>query len=172
MKGASGVADVEALRAAGVAVGLGTDGGAGNNNLDMFEEMDTCAKLHKLIKGSPTAMPAREVVWLATQGGADVLGLGDQVGSLEVGKLADVVLVDTRAPELTPLYDVYSQLVYAIKGAHVRTVFVDGKLVVEDRVMKTLDVEEVVSKAKAIKAKILASLEAHRAEKKKAVAPR
>lgn len=165
MKGASGVADVAGLLAAGVDVGLGTDGGAGNNNLDMFEEMDTCAKLHKLMAREPTAMPAKQVVWLATQGGARALGLGDRVGSLEVGKLADVVLVDVRAPELTPLYDVYSQLVYAIKGAHVRTVYVGGRLVVEDRDMKTLDVDEVVRKARAIQAKILASLEAHRAEK-------
>lgn len=159
MKGASGVADVPALLAAGVTVGLGTDGGAGNNNLDLFEEVDTCAKLHKLIRRDPEAMPAETAFWLATQGGAAALGLGDQVGSLEVGKQADVVLVDVEAPELAPLYDVYSQLAYAIKGGHVRTVLVGGRVIVREREVLTVDVAEVVRHARRLQTKILASLE-------------
>jgi 5-methylthioadenosine/S-adenosylhomocysteine deaminase len=159
MKGASGVADVPALLEAGVTVGLGTDGGAGNNNLDLFEEIDTCAKVHKLRHLDPTAMPAETAFWLATQGGASALGLGDQLGSLEAGKLADVVLIDVTAPELVPLYNVYSQLAYAIKGGHVRTVLVGGRVVVREREMLTVNVPEVIREAKRLQAKILASLE-------------
>jgi 5-methylthioadenosine/S-adenosylhomocysteine deaminase len=158
MKGASGLADVGAYLEAGVAVGLGTDGGAGNNNLDMFEELDTCAKVHKLRQQDPTAMPAKTVFAMATRGGAAALGLADQVGSLEPGKRADVVLVDLSAPELHPLYDVYSQLVYAIKGGHVRHVWVDGRQVVKDREMLTLDTQAVLAEVARLRAKILASL--------------
>jgi len=167
MKGASGLADVKALRAAGIAVGLGTDGPAGNNNLDLFEELDTCAKVHKLAAKSPTAMPAKEVFAMATREGAQALGLADQVGSLEPGKLADVVLIDTRVPELTPLYDVYSQLVYAIKGGHVRHVFVHGEQVVADRELTRVDVTRILDEARRLQAKVLANLEAFRREKKK-----
>ncbi|MGE0710481.1 MAG: amidohydrolase family protein [Planctomycetota bacterium] len=167
MKGASGLADVDALRAAGVAVGLGTDGPAGNNNLDLFEELDTCAKVHKLLAKSPTAMPAREVFELATLGGARALGLADRIGSLEPGKLADVVLIDARVPELTPLYDVYSQLVYAVKGANVRTVLVHGKPVVVDREVRTVDVSRILREARRLQRKVLENLAAFRREKRK-----
>jgi 5-methylthioadenosine/S-adenosylhomocysteine deaminase len=158
MKTASGVSPVPDLLAAGVEVGLGTDGPASNNNLDMFEEMDSAAKLHKLVRGDATAMPAKTVFRMATLGGAKALGIGDRVGSLEPGKLADVVLVDARAPELTPLYDVYSHLVYAAKGNNVATVVVNGKVVVRDRRMETVDAREVMTKANEIKARILESL--------------
>jgi 5-methylthioadenosine/S-adenosylhomocysteine deaminase len=159
MKTASGVSPVPDLLAAGVAVGLGTDGPASNNNLDMFEEMDTAAKLHKLVRKDATTMPAKTVFHMATLGGATALGLGDRIGSLEVGKLADVVLIDTRVPELTPLYDVYSHLVYAAKGANVTTVVVNGKIVVRNRHMETVDEAEVLAKARELKEKILKSLE-------------
>ena len=165
MKGASGLADVRALRAAGVAVGLGTDGPAGNNNLDLFEELDTCAKVHKLAAKSPTAMPAEEVFAMATREGARALGLADQVGSLEPGKRADVVLIDTRVPELTPLYDVYSQLVYAIKGGHVRHVFVHGEAVVRDRELVKVDVGRILVEARRLQGEVLANLEQFRREK-------
>jgi 5-methylthioadenosine/S-adenosylhomocysteine deaminase len=108
--------------------------------------MDTAAKVHKLMRGDPTVLPAREVFRMATMGGARALGLSDRIGSLEPGKLADIALVDVRAPELTPLFDVYSQLVYAIKGAHVRTVLVGGRVIVRDRVMTTVDTAEVVAR--------------------------
>ena len=158
MKGASGLARVPDLLARGVVVGLGTDGPASNNNLDMFEEMDTAAKVHKLYRSDPTVMPAREVFRMATRGGAKALGLDSLVGSLEVGKRADVVLIDLNQPELTPMYDVYSHLVYAIKGAHVRTVVVDGRIVVRDRKMTTLDERAVMKKAREIQKRILESL--------------
>jgi 5-methylthioadenosine/S-adenosylhomocysteine deaminase len=158
MKGASGLARVPDLLARGVVVGLGTDGPASNNNLDMFEEMDTAAKIHKLYRSDPTVMPAREVFRIATRGGARALGLDSLVGSLERGKRADVVLVDLNQPELTPMYDVYSHLVYAIKGAHVRTVVVDGRIVVRDRKMTTVDEQKVTEKAREIQKRILESL--------------
>jgi len=158
MKGASGLARVPDLLARGVTVGLGTDGPASNNNLDMFEEMDTAAKVHKLYRSDPTVMPAREVFRMATRGGAKALGLDSLVGSLEVGKRADVVLIDLNQPELTPMYDVYSHLVYAIKGANVRTVVIDGRVVVRDRKMTTLDEQKVMEKAREIQKRILESL--------------
>jgi len=158
MKGASGLAPVPDMLKAGVALGLGTDGPASNNNLDMFEEMDTAAKVHKLVRNDPTVMPAREVFKMATVGGARALGLADHIGSIEMGKKADVVLVDVSRPELLPMYDVYSHLVYTIKGSAVRTVIVDGRVVVRDRKMTTLDEAEVASKALELKARILKAL--------------
>jgi 5-methylthioadenosine/S-adenosylhomocysteine deaminase len=158
MKGASGLARAPDLLAAGVPVGLGTDGPASNNNLDMFEEMDTAAKVHKLYRGDPTVMPAPTVFRMATIGAAEALGLAQDIGSLEPGKLADVVLIDVDRPELTPLYDVYSHLVYAVKAPHVSSVLVGGKFVVRDRRVLTLDVEEVMSKAREIQQRIAESL--------------
>jgi 5-methylthioadenosine/S-adenosylhomocysteine deaminase len=158
MKGASGLARVPEMLSAGLSVGLGTDGPASNNNLDLFEEMDTAAKVHKLVRNDPTVMPAREVFRMATIGGALALGLGDRIGSIEPGKEADLVLIDTRIPELTPLYDVYSHLVYAVKGAHVRTVLIGGRVVVKDRVMTTVDVGEVMARSREIQKRILKSL--------------
>ena len=159
MKTASGLSPVPEILAAGIAVGLGTDGAASNNNLDMFEEMDSAAKLHKLMRKDSTAMPARTVFAMATIGGAKALGLGDRIGSLEAGKLADIVLIDIRKPSLTPLYDVYSHLVYAIKGSHVDTVLVNGRVVVQGGRVRTVNTEEILEKANAIQAKILESLE-------------
>jgi 5-methylthioadenosine/S-adenosylhomocysteine deaminase len=158
MKGASGLARVPTLLERGVVVGLGTDGPASNNNLDMFEEMDTAAKVHKLVLSDPTVMPAKEVFRMATRGGAKALGLDELIGSLEVGKRADVVLVELDEPELTPMYDVYSHLVYAIKGANVRTVLVDGRVVVRDRKMMTVDEAKVMEKAREIQKRIQESL--------------
>ena len=158
MKTASGLARVPEQLAAGIPVGLGTDGPASNNNLDMFEEMDTAAKLHKLVREDPTAMPAKTVFRMATIGGAEALGMADRIGSLEAGKLADVVLIDTRKPELTPMYDVYSHLVYAIKGSHVTHVLVGGKLVVRDGDVVNVDESQVMKDANAFKARIQESL--------------
>jgi len=104
-------------------------------------------------------MPERTVFAMATIGGAKALGLGDRIGSLEAGKLADIVLIDIRKPSLTPLYDVYSHLVYAIKGSHVDTVLVNGRVIVQGGRVRTVDTEEILEKANAIQAKILESLE-------------
>lgn len=158
MKTASGVARVPELLEAGIPVGLGTDGPASNNNLDLFEEMDTAAKLHKLVRDDPTVLPAREVFAMATRGGARALGMEDKIGSIEIGKRADLALIDMRQPELTPLYDVYSQLVYATKGAQVKTVIVNGRVVLEDRQMMTLDTAEVLRQARKIQTQITHSL--------------
>ncbi len=154
MKVGAGLFRLPEMMAAGVAVGLGTDGAASNNNLDLFEEMDSVAKVHKLFRRDPTLLPAREVFRLATLGGARALGLADRVGSIEKGKLADLVLLDASSPEATPLHDVYSQLVYALKGASVRTVLVAGRVVVRDRRVTTVDEAEVLARARAIAARI------------------
>ncbi len=141
-------APVAAALAAGIPVGLGTDGPAANNDLDMFDEMDAAAKLQKFALGDAAALPAETVFRMATMGGAQVLNLHDRIGSLEPGKRADVVLLDTRRPGLTPLYSVYSHLVYAARGSDVTTVIVNGRIVVRDREILTVDEEEVMERAR------------------------
>ncbi|MFN3555364.1 MAG: amidohydrolase family protein [Bacteroidales bacterium] len=139
MKLASGVAPVPELLRAGVKVGLGTDGVASNNDLDLFDEMNTAAILHKLNSNDPTVLDARTVVEIATIGGARVLGMEDQIGSLEPGKKADMILLDMMQPHAHPLYNIYSLLVYSIKGADVETVIIDGRIVMRDRKLLFLD---------------------------------
>jgi 5-methylthioadenosine/S-adenosylhomocysteine deaminase len=158
MKLASGVAPVPRFLERGLAVGLGTDGCASNNNLDMFQEMDLVAKLHKVNDMDPTVLDARQVLMLATKGGADVLGLGDQIGSLAVGKRADLIVVDTHKPHLTPMYDPISHLVYAVSGGDVRHVIIDGRLVVRDRTVLTLQVEDVMDAVQHLARKIASEL--------------
>lgn len=154
MKLASGVAPVPELLARGVRVGLGTDGSCSNNNLDLFQEMDVAAKLHKVHRLDPTVMPSSVVLEMATLGGARVLGLEKEVGSLEVGKKADVIVVELSRPHLQPVYNVVSHLVYSATGADVRDVVIDGKLVMENRKLLTLDEEEILAKAKEWRDKI------------------
>lgn len=158
MKTASGVMPVIEMLAAGEAVGLATDGAASNNNLDMFEEMDLAAKLQKITRMDPRALPAQQVVEMATINGARALHLEKQTGSLEAGKKADVIVVDTQAAHATPIYNVYSELVYALKASDVRTVIIAGRPVMEDRHMLTLNEPEILAKAAEYKAKISASL--------------
>jgi 5-methylthioadenosine/S-adenosylhomocysteine deaminase len=148
MKLASGVAPVPELLARGVPVGLGTDGAASNNNLDLFQEMDFAAKLHKVHRLDPTVMPAGVVLEMATLGGARVLGMEKEIGSLEVGKKADVIVLDLNRPHLQPVYSIVSQLVYSATGADVRDVIIDGKFVMENRRLLTLDAEEIQRKAR------------------------
>lgn len=143
MKLASGVAPVPEFLKKGLAVGIGTDGSASNNNLDMFQEMDTLAKLHKVKKLDPTLMDALQVLTLATRSGAEAIGLGDKIGSLEKGKNADLIIIDTHKPHLTPLYDPVSHLVYAARGSDVRDVIIGGRLVVRDGALLTFDIEPV-----------------------------
>jgi 5-methylthioadenosine/S-adenosylhomocysteine deaminase len=150
MKVAAGLARLPEMLAAGVTVGLGTDGAASNNNLDMFETMDAVAKVHKLVRRDPTVLRARDVFRLATRGGARSLDLADRVGSIEHGKLADIVLVDASGPEAAPLHDVYSQLVYALKGSSVKTVVVGGRVILRDRQPTTLDTAEILARARTI----------------------
>ncbi len=146
--GGDRAAPVAELLAAGVPVGLGTDGPASNNDLDMFGEMDTAAKLHKFASGDPTVLPAETVFRMATMGGARVLNLQDRIGSLEVGKQADIVLVGMRRAGLTPLYRPYSHLVYAARGGDVRTVLVGGRIVVRDGEITTVDESAVMERAR------------------------
>jgi 5-methylthioadenosine/S-adenosylhomocysteine deaminase len=144
---ASGVAPVIAMLAAGIDVGLGTDGPAGSNNdFNLFEEMDLAAKLQKVTSGDPRALPATRAFEMATVMGARALGMEKEIGSLEAGKRADLITVRLDAPNAVPLYDVYSQLVYALKASDVRDVMVNGRLVVSDRRMLTLDAAQVLAK--------------------------
>lgn len=154
MKLASGVAPLPAMIESGIKLGLGTDSCASNNDLDMFSEMDKVAKLHKVFQRSPVVCAAPEVLSLATRGGAAVLGWDEETGSLEAGKKADLIAIDLRQPHLTPLYDPISQLVYAAKGSDVRHVWVDGRMVVADRQVKTLDVAEAMRRVGLIARKI------------------
>jgi 5-methylthioadenosine/S-adenosylhomocysteine deaminase len=158
MKTAAGVMPIVEMLAAGEAIGLATDGAASNNNLDMFEEMDLAPKLQKLARMDSRALPAEQVVALATITGARALHLEKQIGSLEPGKKADLILVDTSAPHATPMYNVYSQLVYALKATDVRTVIIAGKIVMEDRQMKTLNEPEILAKASEYQKQVAASL--------------
>ena len=146
MKLASGIAPVPALLKAGVTVGLGTDGCASNNNLDLFSEMDMAAKLHKVNTMDPTVMDAVTVLKMATIDGAKSLGLQDIIGSLEVGKKADVIIIDTRKPHLIPVYNPVSHIVYAAKGSDVQDVIVDGKVLLKNRKLLTVDMEDILGK--------------------------
>jgi 5-methylthioadenosine/S-adenosylhomocysteine deaminase len=147
MKTAAGLMPAVELLAAGVAVGLGTDGAASNNNQDMFEEMDLAAKEQKFARMDPKPLSAAQVVAMATITGAHALHLEREIGSLEAGKKADLIVVDTNAAHATPMYDVYSAIVYALKSSDVRTTIVGGKVVMEDRHMLTLDEPAILAKA-------------------------
>ena len=147
MKLSSGTAPVREMLAEGMRLGLGTDGAASNNDLDMFEEMLTAAFLAKHTSGDPTVAPAAAVLEMATLGGARALGMEDRIGSLEPGKRADLVVVGLNEPRLHPLYDPVSHLVYVAKGADVRHVVVEGRVIMRDRHVLTLDEKAVVEEA-------------------------
>lgn len=148
MKLASGVAPIPKLLAAGAVVGLGTDGPASNNNLDMLEEARLAALLHKVSAGDPTAVAAPEALAMATRGSAAALGIGDRVGQLKVGMKADLVLLDFRQAHLFPAYDLVSHLVYAARAADVRTVFVNGQPLLLDGALQTIDEREVFAQVR------------------------
>ena len=147
MKLASGIAPISRFLKSGIRVGLGTDGCASNNDMDLFSEMDMTAKLHKANAMDPTVMDAETVLKLATIGGAGAIGLGDIIGSIEVGKQADIIILDTGKPHLTPLYHPVSHIVYAASGADVKDVFVAGKHVVSDYRLLTMDIQAVMKDA-------------------------
>jgi 5-methylthioadenosine/S-adenosylhomocysteine deaminase len=148
MKLASGTAPVVAMRTAKVQVGLGTDGAASNNDLDMFEAMRQAALLHKLQSGDPRVLPARTVLEMATIEGARALGLDRTIGSLEPGKRADAILVSMASARQTPLYDPISHLVYVTRGDDVKTTIVNGKVLMRDRKVLTLDEPAVLAEAR------------------------
>ncbi|MBV9624445.1 MAG: amidohydrolase [Acidobacteria bacterium] len=156
---ASGVAPVPEMRAAGVAVGLGTDGPAGSNNdLDLMEEMDLAAKLAKITKMDPRALNAQAVVAMATVEGARALHMEREIGSLEEGKKADLILIGLDTPNAVPMYDVYAQLAYSLKASEVETVIIGGRVVMQGRKLLTINQEEAISKAREYKDRISASL--------------
>src|SRR5262249_34530427 len=158
MKLASGVAPLVKMLQLGIPVGLGTDGVAGSNNdHDMIEEMDLAAKLQKVSTNDPTAITAEQAFSMATITGAKALRLDSMIGSLEANKRADIISIRLDEPRAAPLYNVYSQLVYAVKGSDVGDVMVNGKMIVRNRKMLTLDARAVMAKAEEYRAKVVNS---------------
>lgn len=156
---ASGIAPVVDMRHAGMNVGLGTDGPAGsNNNLDMVEEAASAARLQKIAKMDPKVLSARDVLEMATIGGARVLAMEDKIGSLEAGKRADVIVIDLQSPKVQPVYSVESAIVYAASGSAVTTTIVDGKILMRGGKVLTVDVPQAMAKAKEYRDKVTASL--------------
>ena len=156
---ASGVAPVVDQRAAGMRVGLGTDGPAGSNNdLNMMEEMDLAAKLQKTYRVDPRSLGAKGALEMATIEGARALHMESEIGSLEAGKKADFVVLSLNAPNAVPMYDVYSQIVYALKGSDIETVVVGGKTLLKDGRVLTVDEPQAVAKAREYGKKVAASL--------------
>ncbi len=144
MKLASGIAPIPELLAAGVTVGIGTDGASSNNNLDMFEEMRTAALLHKVNKGDPQVLPASQVLSMATRDGARALRL-DDLGLLQPGYKADLILVDLNQAHLHPRHNPVAHMVYSARGGDVETVIIDGRIVMEGRKILTIDKERVLA---------------------------
>src|SRR5580704_14968413 len=156
---ASGVSPVPEMRAAGVAVGLGTDGPAGSNNdLDLMEEIDLAAKLAKISKMDPLALGAKAVVEMATIDGARALHMEKEIGSLEAGKKADVILLSLDEPSAVPMYDIYAQIAYSLKGSDVETVVIGGRVVMRERKLLTVDEPRVLEKAREYGKSVKASL--------------
>ena len=156
---ASGVSPVPEMRAAGVAVGLGTDGPAGSNNdLDLMEEIDLAAKLAKISKMDPLALNAKSVLEMATIDGARAIHMEKEIGSLEAGKKADIILISLNEPNAVPMYDIYAQIAYSLKGNDVRTVIIGGKVVMQDHLLLTVDERKVMDKAREYGNAVKASL--------------
>jgi 5-methylthioadenosine/S-adenosylhomocysteine deaminase len=158
MKLASGVAPVPRMIQLDLDVGLGTDGAASNNDLNIWEEMDTAAKLHKVFSMDPKVVTAQQAFELATIRGARSLHMEREIGSIEKGKRADIVVVDLDDLNQTPLYNVYSHLVYATKADDVRTVIVEGRVIMRDRRLLTLNEEDIKARARVFRERILKSL--------------
>jgi 5-methylthioadenosine/S-adenosylhomocysteine deaminase len=148
LKLASGVSPVPALVAAGVTVGLGTDGAASNNTLNLLRDMQIAALLHKGVSGDPTTLPARAMMEMVTCRGAEVLGLADRVGTLTEGREADLICVAVEGPHTAPMYDPFSHLVFAARATDVRHVVVRGRVVVRNRALQTIDRERIEAQAR------------------------
>jgi 5-methylthioadenosine/S-adenosylhomocysteine deaminase len=147
LKLANGIAPVHELLERGINVSLGTDGAASNNNLNLFEEMHLAALLQKWLRRDAEALPARQVLRMATINGAKALGLDSQIGSLEIGKRADVIVIDAAQPHLAPRHDPIALLVYSAQAADVSTVLVDGRILLEERALTTLDDDALLAQA-------------------------
>ncbi|MGH9374430.1 MAG: amidohydrolase family protein, partial [Vicinamibacterales bacterium] len=155
LKLGSGVAPVVEMRARGISVSLGADGAACNNRLDMFDEMRLAATLQAM-RTVPGALPARDVVWMATREGARAMGLEHEIGSIEVGKRADLLLIDRDRPHLTPATDPWSTLVYSARGTDVRMVMIDGEVLVQDFELTRMDAAGVIASAREAAAELVA----------------
>ncbi len=157
MKIASGTAPVPDMLKAGVKVGLGTDGASSNNNLDVLEEARLAAFLHKLANNDPTVIPAGQALVMATLGGAKAMGMASDIGSLEPGKKADIILLDTTKPHMYPKHDLTSHIIYSARASDVATVIINGKLVMEDSILIAIDEQKILrmadERAKALVAK-------------------
>jgi 5-methylthioadenosine/S-adenosylhomocysteine deaminase len=162
LKLGSGVSPVPRLLKAGVTVSLGTDSPCSNNSADMFEVMKTAALLHKGVRKEPTLLPAEKALRMATIEGAKALLWEKEIGSIEVGKDADLVIMDFRKPHLQPLFDEISHIVYSAKGADVDTVLVRGRIIVENRQVTTVNTEKILDLAEKTKQKLLARLQSER----------
>ncbi|HWS99051.1 MAG TPA: amidohydrolase [Pyrinomonadaceae bacterium] len=158
MKLASGIMPVPQMLADDLSLGLGTDGAASNNDLNMWEEIDTTAKLHKVFTMDPKVVTAQQAFEMATVRGARALHMEREIGSIEEGKRADIVIVDLDDLNQTPLYNVYSHLVYATKADDVRTVIVEGRVIMRDRRLLTLDEKDIKARARVFRERILQSL--------------
>ena len=158
MKLASGIAPVKAYLASNIAIGIGTDGAASNNDLDMFEAMRTASFLQKVATSDPTAVSARTAIQMATIGGARALGLDTQIGSLEPGKRADIIIVSMSAARQTPMYDPISHLVYVTRGDDVQTTIVNGKVLMRNRKVLTLDGAAVLKESRTWADKVRAAV--------------
>jgi 5-methylthioadenosine/S-adenosylhomocysteine deaminase len=158
MKLASGVAPVPEMLKEDLALGLGTDGAASNNDLNMWEEMDTAAKLHKVFNRDPKVVSAEEAFEMATIRGARALHMEKEIGSIENGKRADLVIVDLDALNETPFYNIYSDLVYAAKAADVRTVIIEGRVVMRNDRLLTLNEQAIKSEARRFRERIIKSV--------------
>lgn len=154
LKLASGIAPVVKMLKNGVKVTFGTDSAASNNDLNIISEMSTAAKLHKVVSENPTALDAKTVLCMATRWGAEVLCLGKTTGSIEKGKAADIVMADLRKPHLTPIYDIYSHIVYAMRPSDIYMVMVNGRILVNNARLCNSDEEKILSKAREWQEKI------------------
>ena len=154
LKLASGIAPVVRMLDAGIRVAFGTDGAASNNDLDIISEMSTAAKLHKTVAGDPTALSARQAVLMATRWGAEALGMGDRLGRIRKGFIADIIMIDLNRSHLTPLYDICSHIAYSVRASDVGYVMVDGKMVVNEGEPVLCSGDEIIAKANRWASKI------------------
>jgi 5-methylthioadenosine/S-adenosylhomocysteine deaminase len=154
LKLASGIAPVPSMLKSGIKVAFGTDGAASNNDLSIMGEMASAAKVHKAIAQDPTILDSMTIMLMATRNGADILGLGDKVGSLEPGKRADIVIANLEKPHLLPLYDIFSHMTYCMRPSDVESVMVNGKIIIDNGNLITLNEPEILSKARSWQKKI------------------
>lgn len=164
MKLGAGIAPVQEMLRRGIDVGLGTDGCASNNDLDLFGEMRMAAKIHKVFSGEPPTLSAEKIVEMATIGGARVLGMADRIGSIAPGKEADIILVDIRKPHLTPLYNPFSHLVYAVGGADVVTSIIGGRIVMKERRLLQIELASVMEEVRRIAERVMEAGFHHKAD--------